>query len=131
MPKPLPAFPVDAGTLDAIEEAIGQAATDDHAAATLASCDDDQPVTETEAQAPRGLTLDGLLEQLSGYVGGGEPAVINGRESHLIPAVYDRDAVILALITEVRTLRASVERWSRSWATAAEALAPDWPQAPA
>lgn len=107
MPE-LPPFPVDPGTLVALEGAIRE-------------------------DPELGVGLDELLELLAGWTPGDAPDTIHetGTRAVDVPALYSREDVILALITEVRTLRADVERWSRSWATAAEALAPDWPQAPA
>ena len=131
----LPAFPVDPGTLDAIEEAIGYTVTDERAAATRESADAPHgtrlPITEGEVDADP--NLDDLLEHLSGYVeeAGVEGEPQSGIVVHTIPTVYSREDVILALITEVRELRAAVERWSHAWATAADQIASSWPEAPA
>lgn len=106
----LPSFPVDPGTLDAIQDTIIEPAD--------------------------GPTLDELLELLAGYTGESQgETFIDFAGQEVIAAdvgrLYSREDVILALIEEVRVLRESVARWSRSWAAAAEALAPDWPKEPA
>ena len=110
----LPAFPVDPGTLDAIEEALNTAVPDERAAATRESTDAPHgtkpPITEGEVDADP--NLEDLLEHLSGYVEGagveGEPQ--SGIVMHSIPTVYNRDDVILALIREVRALRRRIPR---------------------
>ncbi len=86
MPEPLPAFPVDPGTLDAIEEAVH---------ATYDS---------------RTNTLDELLELLSGWTPEGQETVHDGAVHVDTGPLYSREDVILALITEVRRLRELAER---------------------
>lgn len=113
MPE-LPPFPVDPGTLDAIEEALSTAVADERAAATRESADAPHgtklPITEGEVDADP--NLDDLLEHLSGYVeeAGVEGEPQSGIVMHSIPTVYNRDDVILALIREVRRLRELAER---------------------
>ena len=105
----LPPFPVDPGTLDAIEEALNTAVPDERACATRESAaaphGTQLPITAGEVDAHP--NLDDLLEHLSGYVeeAGVEGEPQSGIVMHSIPTVYNRDDVILALITEVRQLR--------------------------
>lgn len=77
----LPDFPVDPGTLDAIEEAVH---------ATYDSTTN---------------TLDELLELLSGWTPAGEETVHDGARVVDTGPLYSREDVILALITAVRKLR--------------------------
>lgn len=105
MPEPLPPFPVDPVTLDAIEAAIGAAVPDDRAAATAITDD----VTDAETANPI-VGLDALLELFSAYTGGGTVDDDNGCHIVHIGPLYSREDVILALITEVRRLRELAER---------------------
>ncbi|TWS23177.1 hypothetical protein FK268_12720 [Tsukamurella sputi] len=100
----LPPFPVDPGTLDAIEEALRYSVSDERAAAT-ATTDD---ITEAEI-AGHALTLDDVLQQAADR----HVDLTNvDRERPVVdvPPLYSRDVVILALITEVRRLRELAER---------------------
>lgn len=97
----LPSFPVDPGTLDAIEEAIGQHVTDDRATAT-ATTDD---ITAAETATPI-VGLDALLEHISGWTPAGTETIHRGGLIVDVGPLYSREDVILALIAEVRRLRA-------------------------
>lgn len=90
----LPSFPVDPGTLVALEGAI----TED---------------------PELGVGLDELLELLAGWTPGDAPDTIHetGTRAVDVPALYSREDVILALITEVRQLRAD---WDAALARATE-----------
>lgn len=102
----LPDFPVDPGTLDAIEEAIGYAVPDDRATAT-ATTDD---VTDAETAYPAAVGLDGLLELVSGWTPDGDKTIHRGGVIVDVGPLFSREDVILALIQEVRELRALVTR---------------------
>lgn len=90
MPEPLPAFPTDPGTLDAIEDAVYQHPGSTHITAMP--------------------TLDELLELLSGWTPEGDETVHDGARIVDTGPLYSREDVILALITEVRELRARPAR---------------------
>lgn len=82
-PMTLPDFPVDPGTLDAIEGALTQ----------------------------DGTTIDRVLELLSGYDGAGEETVRGGLAvTYVAGRLYSREDALLALIREVRALRRRIPR---------------------
>ncbi|KXP00883.1 hypothetical protein [Tsukamurella pseudospumae] len=95
----LPPFPVDPGTLDAIEEAVH---------ATYDSTTN---------------TLDELLELLSRWTPEGDETIHDGAVHVDVGPLYSREDVILALITEVRELRDGGVGWYR--AGPVRAVAPD------
>lgn len=82
MPE-LPPFPVDPGTLDAIEGAL-------HG---------------PNHPAFPGCTIDEVLELLSGWTPAGDETVHDGAVHVDTGPLYSREDVILALIQEVRALR--------------------------